>query len=718
MKIFLLFLLISTYLFSQEQVKWVNEGSNSEIKLRYRLENENRMIFLSVVNGQTTIQYYDYENNETVSNFNINEAKRVNLSYNNSILIINEDPNKILRYNFNGELLNEYQLTTTLYEAIEYDEGKVITRININGEVKVFQYDLIEDKIISEITNYDLSHVSNNYYIDNKLFINASLKDNSRITLTYDLENKEFLNPLNGINSLVRSFQIFDNSIITIHQQRESGFLTQMINKLDRNTLEIIESHNIKTDDDFIEVVNENDPIVVRVDSNFTVQEYNFKSDQVIQEIRKDFLHPHCMKLNDGYYFGYNFWGNYFFNIYDNDFKDIHGKSFAVSTNAHNGPTYGVKIVGDKIITASEDGSIIEWNYDGDFLNRPVQINELIFGLDYSPKHNLVGITAGNFGGKLQIFDATTWELKFEKIYPEIIQSIRFNDELDKFIIMGHDTDIEIFNSNDFSLINTIENKKTDSPFDFPCSALLLDEERLAYTYQRGLVIHDYANDVEIYSTQLYQTQGLSPTLDLEKDKNNNRIIVSSYDQSIFIYNYDDDSFETIKPNFTDINGKSYLGFKKYKSSFINDSLVYILGQQHLIVYNLNTWQVEKEYNQMNPSGYTEFNLVFRNFDYNNDIVVAVNSYGGVFGLIPYQVVAGIENKIINNLVYPNPVKTNFKLNLDYFDELLIFDLNGLIVKKISYNSNEVSASDLANGVYYIRIKKNNEYIYSKFIKE
>jgi len=719
MKIFILFFVLTAFLSSQEQIKWKNEGSSSEIRVRYKLQNENIMLFLSVVNSKNFIQFYDYENNEILSNIDVVDALSLNLSYDNSIFIINKDnQNKIYRYDYNGNILKEYQVSSALKNSIEYDENKVFTQTIIDGVNKFVQYDLINDEIIAEYPEFNIGLIVNSYIIDKKLFITVILKDNSAKTLTFDLIKKEFLKSNDEITSLVRNYEVFDNTIVTFHQQRIDGALTQLITYWDRNTLDTLKSYKIITDDDYIEVLNETDPIVVRIDSNNSIQEYNFETGEVVKEIKAGFQYTHSIKLNDGYYYGYNFWGNFNFNIYNAEFNDLYGKLYPVPSSSHQSFVSGVRIVGDKIVTGGGDGFVLEWETDGEYIKSTVNSNNSIQSLDYSEKHNLIGVAYGYPQGRVEIYDASTWELKFEKDYPKSISSIRFNDEIDKFLTMGFKNDIDVFDSENFNLVNTIETVKDSTPVDLECSAILLDDSKLAYTYKRGLIIYDYVENKELANKQLYETSGLSPVIYLEKSKTKNELLVSGYNQSVFIVDYNLNATDTILPNFTDINGKNYLGFSKYKSSFINDSLLYILGQQHLVVYNINQDSVLKDYNEMNPGGYTNVGLKFLDFDFNSEIITAVNNYGDVYGLVPYTVITNVEKNITRDLVYPNPVKSEFKLNLDYLDEVKIFDLNGLIIKDIKHNSDKINISDIPSGVYYLQVKQNNELIYTKLVKE
>lgn len=76
------------------------------------------------------------------------------------------------------------------------------------------------------------------------------------------------------------------------------------------------------------------------------------------------------------------------------------------------------------------------------------------------------------------------------------------------------------------------------------------------------------------------------------------------------------------------------------------------------------------------------------------------------------------KNKIT---LYPNPTKEILNFTLLETYTATSYEINNLLGEKVSYgnlNSNSISVSDLANGVYIIRVKTNEGVLISKFIKE
>jgi hypothetical protein len=66
--------------------------------------------------------------------------------------------------------------------------------------------------------------------------------------------------------------------------------------------------------------------------------------------------------------------------------------------------------------------------------------------------------------------------------------------------------------------------------------------------------------------------------------------------------------------------------------------------------------------------------------------------------------------------VYPNPASNLISLNENY-ENIEIIDLNGLIVKSVDFQTQNIDISNLISGTYIIRLKNENEIKTSKFIK-
>ncbi len=74
------------------------------------------------------------------------------------------------------------------------------------------------------------------------------------------------------------------------------------------------------------------------------------------------------------------------------------------------------------------------------------------------------------------------------------------------------------------------------------------------------------------------------------------------------------------------------------------------------------------------------------------------------------------------NFIYPNPVKSEINLKLNFSDsnmEIQIFNLNGKLIFDQEYKSNTpLDLSHLKNGIYTIMVKDGNKYLIDRFIKE
>lgn len=83
-----------------------------------------------------------------------------------------------------------------------------------------------------------------------------------------------------------------------------------------------------------------------------------------------------------------------------------------------------------------------------------------------------------------------------------------------------------------------------------------------------------------------------------------------------------------------------------------------------------------------------------------------------------------IKNSSISNLVniYPNPANSvlyiSLNCDIDVSSEISIFDLNGRLIKqsKIKSENDQISLSELSDGVYFIRVFVNNEITTHKLV--
>ncbi|MFK7951574.1 MAG: endonuclease [Ekhidna sp.] len=112
---------------------------------------------------------------------------------------------------------------------------------------------------------------------------------------------------------------------------------------------------------------------------------------------------------------------------------------------------------------------------------------------------------------------------------------------------------------------------------------------------------------------------------------------------------------------------------------------------------------------------------------------VSLTGYIGQFGT-DYQLFLRNENDIeiiedalglqvreSNNMVYPNPVKTSFQIrrpdsSINELIDLVIFDVNGKIVRRLEQQSQFYSVNELENGMYILVANYSGQAFYSRLI--
>lgn len=117
--------------------------------------------------------------------------------------------------------------------------------------------------------------------------------------------------------------------------------------------------------------------------------------------------------------------------------------------------------------------------------------------------------------------------------------------------------------------------------------------------------------------------------------------------------------------------------------------------------------------------------LTFRE-DYNRDGNPA-NDDTNTNGLPDYlesAVTLGVQNTSIDNLIrlYPNPASTILNIENDStlaIDAITIYSINGSVLREVQNGQNleTISVSDLASGIYFVKIKCNDSIVTKKFIK-
>jgi len=106
-------------------------------------------------------------------------------------------------------------------------------------------------------------------------------------------------------------------------------------------------------------------------------------------------------------------------------------------------------------------------------------------------------------------------------------------------------------------------------------------------------------------------------------------------------------------------------------------------------------------------------------------VTATANDASGITGstviTISNQSSAGINDQAaLNNLtIYPNPAKTSISIESSEEVESIVFiNLTGETVKTIVSPANAIDISDLANGIYILRVQFKTGFVNSKLIKE
>ena len=69
--------------------------------------------------------------------------------------------------------------------------------------------------------------------------------------------------------------------------------------------------------------------------------------------------------------------------------------------------------------------------------------------------------------------------------------------------------------------------------------------------------------------------------------------------------------------------------------------------------------------------------------------------------------------------VYPNPAKNQIFVETEMnIEEISVYDTFGRLMTTVNGQQKTVDVSELNNGVYFVRIKSNNEVITRQFVKE
>lgn len=108
-------------------------------------------------------------------------------------------------------------------------------------------------------------------------------------------------------------------------------------------------------------------------------------------------------------------------------------------------------------------------------------------------------------------------------------------------------------------------------------------------------------------------------------------------------------------------------------------------------------------------------NLVYLDVICNNN----VNDFYGVFNLISTNILR--KEKSIELSIYPNPVKEYFTVGLDNNEktDVIIIDITGKIIYQNNFSKEmKISTTDFKSGIYFVKIKNNNDVITREIIVE
>lgn len=145
----------------------------------------------------------------------------------------------------------------------------------------------------------------------------------------------------------------------------------------------------------------------------------------------------------------------------------------------------------------------------------------------------------------------------------------------------------------------------------------------------------------------------------------------------------------------------------------ISDSLLFIGGSNRNIYISQdggNTFTTD-----ITPIN--NYNII--DLKYLNGIVWAVGSSGQI---LKRQTLVGVEErkKIANTIsLYPNPVKNKLYLESKTTPkEIQIFQSNGQLINAYKVNGNTIEVENLNRGIYFIKMKINEDWVTSKFVKQ
>ncbi|MGB1247428.1 MAG: T9SS type A sorting domain-containing protein [Chitinophagales bacterium] len=85
------------------------------------------------------------------------------------------------------------------------------------------------------------------------------------------------------------------------------------------------------------------------------------------------------------------------------------------------------------------------------------------------------------------------------------------------------------------------------------------------------------------------------------------------------------------------------------------------------------------------------------------------------------SIITSIKNREIGEIyTFPNPANEKIFIDLPYFKDnsYLIFDVNGIVVKEGKLDSDELQIDFLSDGLYFLKVKNDEQLFMGKFVKE
>lgn len=509
----------------------------------------------------------------------------------------------------------------------------------------------------------------------------------SKITFLYIIFfSKLCLSQLNLIdNTMTRDFVSFDSSNYTYYLSNESGSLNSKLKRIDQIGSTFNVNTSIGTD--------------ARKLITFGTEELIFSSKN---------------SLNVRTLFKYNITTNSLTTI-DNDIIDvgdelinIDGKVFFLATK--NGTNIGMEL----------------YVYDGVNVNLVSDINNSFSSSNarefrkiiYNSTHYLI-FTAENINGFRNIYKLDTslnngieqitnltfvsgtsspTQLKTLESVGKIAYTMRDNsDGINGFQIWFYN-----FNSNTNTRITNYN--PTTNQGSSPTNLIVKDNFLYFSGTNDGINRNLFSIDVIDNSISLITgiLTNMNP-LSLIKTENdlffssinNNNERVLSYLDSNSIIQEDQQSYYVKNPiNFLKKGSQIYFGI----SNLTSDT------QKELYAFD----NITNNYTQLSNS----FNETFKPFLTIDNILYVQDSTNKLYTFNTLTLNSNSFNNFENISIYPNPVKSSFKLNLKHnfqFQKLEIFDLNGKLVTAFDKIEKNYNISDLNSGFFLVKIYDSND---------